>query len=351
MNQLYKAMRIISIFGIVLTAVFIAGLFGKPLSALNPTIINGNVILCPGGQEILATQEYDTYQWYKNGNLIPGATQQTHVVDYYNDVGSTFSVFVTQGAQSAMSPSILVDGWLFSPLVVSNYGQGFWFTPDVGWEMCEYHELYFEVMLPYHTNIQWYKNGMPIFGANHPVYRVLETGVYAVSGSPEICPDYVQYSIDLPVIVHVPPKPVISQSADTLFTSVFPGQWYAGDGPIPGATGQYLIPDTTGWYSFEFTDVHGCKKMSDPFFYEWDPVGITVPPVDFIPSARVAGNKLIINSQTEANYEIYSITGSMLAKGKLNLNQHQINISQLTSGLYLIRIMNERNYHVLKFAR
>ena len=318
--------------------------------SINPTIINGNVILCPGEQVTLATQEYDTYQWYKDGNMIPGATQQTHVVGYSNDVGSNFSVSVMQGTQSAMSPSILVDGWLFNPLVVSNYGQGFWFTGD-GWEMCEYHELFFEVMLPYHTNIQWYKNGIPIFGANHPVYRILETGVYAVSGSPEICPDYVQYSIDLPVIVHVPPKPAISQSADTLFSSVFPGQWYADGDPIPGATGQYLIPDTTGWYSFEFTDVHGCKKMSNPFFYEWDPVGITVQPVDFIPSARVFGNNLIINSQIEADYEIYSITGSMLAKGKLNLNQHQINISQLTSGIYLIRIMNESNYHVLKFAR
>lgn len=318
---------------------------------LNPTIINGNVILCPNGQETLATQEYDTYQWYKNGNVIPGATQQTHVVTYYEDVGSSFSVFVTQGSQSAMSPSIFVDGWLFNPLVVSNYGQGFWFTPDVGWEMCEYHELFFEVMLPYNTNIQWYRNGVPVFGANSKVYRVQETGVYAVSGSPELCPDYIQYSVDLPVIVHIPPLPVITQSADTLFTSMFPGQWYAGDDPIPGATGEYLLPDTTGWYRFEYTGAHGCKKMSEPYFYEWDPVGITVQPEDFAPSAWVAGNNLIINSQIDADYEIYSITGSMLAKGKLNLNQHQINISQLTSGIFLIRIMNERNYHVIKFAR
>jgi len=98
----------------------------------NPTIINGNVILCPGGQETLITQEYDTYQWYKNGNLIPGATQQTHVITFYQDVGSNFSVFVTLGTQSAMSLSIFVDGYMFLPLVVSSYGQGYWFTAMAG---------------------------------------------------------------------------------------------------------------------------------------------------------------------------------------------------------------------------
>jgi hypothetical protein len=323
----------------------------KPMIILgqpNPTIINGNVILCPNGQETLATQEYDSYQWYKNGNMMPGATQQTHVVTYYEDVGSSFSVFVTQGAQSAMSPSILVDGWLFNPLVVSNYGQGFWFTGD-GWEMCEYNELFFEVMLPYNTNIQWYRNGVPIFGANHPVYRVLETGVYAVSGSPELCPGYVQYSIDLPVIVHIPPLPVITQSADTLLTSIFPGQWYAGDDLIPGATGEYLVPDTTGWYGFEYTDTFGCKKMSEPYFYEWNPLGVPGQNGNRPPIIQVVANILFVYGQAAAEYEIYSITGSLIEKGKLS--QQQINISQLSPGFYLIRFFDPDQNHVMKFAR
>ncbi len=242
---------------------------------LNPAITNGNVILCPDSQETLSTQVYDTYQWYKNGTLIPGATQQTHLVTYYNDAGSTFSVFVTLGGQSAMSPSVLVDGYMFLPLVVSSYGQGHWYSGS-GWEMCEYHELFFEVMLPYNTNVQWFRNGIPISGANGTVYRVMQSGVYSVCGSPAICPDYNQCSIELPVTVHIPPLPVINRSGDTLYTSVYPGQWFAGTSAIPGATGQFLVPGETGWYSFEFTDVHGCKKLSEPFYYEL----ITVIPGD-----------------------------------------------------------------------
>ncbi|MBE0663240.1 MAG: hypothetical protein IH597_12340 [Bacteroidales bacterium] len=315
---------------------------------LNPTIINGNVILCPGEQVTLETQEYDTYQWYKNGNIIPGAVFQTLVVGY-NDAGYNFTVFVTQGAQSAMSPSILVDGWLFNPLVVSNYGQGFWFTPGVGWELCEYHELFFEVMLPYHNNVQWYRNGVPIFGANSPVYGVQETGVYAVSGSPELCPNYVQYSIDLPVIVHVAPLPVITQIADTLYTSVFPGQWYAGDDIIPGATGQYLIPDTTAWYSFEFTDSHGCKKMSEAYYYVWDPLGLPTENALKKPQISLKDDLLTIRFAPEMEYRIFSISGAVLLEGETISSP--VNVSSLGKGLFIIQLFGNEAIYFMKFMR
>lgn len=314
----------------------------------NPTIINGNVILCPGEQETLMTQVYDSYQWYKDGAIIQGAVFQTHVVTYYNDAGSSFSVFVTQGGQSAMSPSIIVDGYMFLPLTVSNYGQGFWFTGN-GWEMCEYHELYFEVMMPYNTNIQWYKNGIPIFGANSTVYSVQQTGVYTVSAAPQICPNYIQYSLDLPVVVHTPPTPVITQSADTLITSVYPGQWYAGENPIPGATGQFYIPEAAGWYSFEFTDPHGCKKMSEAYYYEWDPLGLPFEDSDRRPQVIVKNDQLTIHFVPETEFRIFSITGALVLHGITGFTP--VDISSLGKGLYFIHFSGSESNYVLKFVR
>lgn len=316
---------------------------------LNPTIINGNVMLCPGEQETLSTQEYDTYQWHKDGNPIPGATNQTHVVSYYADAGSSFTVFVTQGGQSAMSPSILVDGWVFLPLTVSSYGQGYWYNPLTGWELCEYHELIFQVMMPYNTNIQWYRDNIPIPGATSAIYEVEQTGVHTVRGSPATCPNYVQYSVPLPVTVHVPPQPVITEQSDTLFTSVFPGQWYAGDNPIPGETGEFLVPPSDGWYSFEFTDGNGCKKMSEPYYYEWNPVGIHKVWEDFKPSLSVRGNMLFVNHGSAFDFEIYSVAGSLLKKGQRAENS--IDISSLQPGLYLIRISGNDGIFVLRFIR
>jgi len=320
----------------------------QPASAQpNPTIINGNVILCPAEHETLMTQVYDTYQWYKDGAIIPGATLQTHVVSYYNDVGSSFSVFVTQGAQSAMSPSILVDGYAFLPLVVSSYGQGYWFTGI--WEMCEYHDLYFEVMSPYNTNIQWYRNGIPIFGAINAVYKVQETGVYTVSGAPQICPNYIQYSVDLEVVVHIPPTPVITQNADTLFTSIFPGQWYSGADLIPGATGQYYIPEAAGWYSFEYTDINGCKKMSEAFYYEWDPIGLPLEETQRIPQIFIHNDQITIRFVPEMEFRIYSITGTLILHGTTGFTP--IDVSSLGKGLYFIHLSDYDSNYVMKFVR
>ncbi len=308
------------------------------INRLNPTIINGNVILCPGGTEVLETQEYDTYQWYKDGNPISGATQQTHLVSYYADAGSNISVFVTQGDQSAMSPSILVDGWVFSPLVVSSYGSGYWFNGNE-WEMCPQHELFFEVMGPYTNNVQWFRDGVPIEGANSPVYSVDKSGIYAVHGSPSLCPDYVQYSIDLPVIVHTPPQPVISQSQDTLFTSHYPGQWYSGFMPLPGETGAFLVPASNGWYSFKYIDGNGCESTSDAFYFEWDPVGNSRLGTLPAPSVRTDGRGIVIVNAVEMHFNVFAVTGVKIAEGQIHSKNQSVELP--LPGMYIVRLHDD----------
>jgi hypothetical protein len=302
---------------------------------LNPTIINGDVILCPGGNETLITQEYDTYQWYKNGNPVDGATAQSHTVSYSADVGANFSVYVTQGDESDMSPSILVDGYVFMPLVVSSYGQGYWYTGD-GWEMCKDDELFFEVMSPYTNNVQWFRNGNPIEGANNPIYQVDQTGIYTVRGSPSLCPNYVQYSIGLPVEVHQPPQPEITQQADTLFTSLYPGQWYAGLMPIPGATGEFLIPESNGYYSFRYTDDNGCTSISESYYYEWDPVGLGHASLAHPPSVKIIENQLYIKNAEGYMYRIYNLSGMLLGAGIVG--KEALDVSAWPSGLYLVHL-------------
>lgn len=314
---------------------------------LDPTIINGDVILCPNKQDTLYTQTYDTYQWHKNGSPISGATQPYYVVDYYADAGANFSVYVTQGDQSAMSPSILVDGYVFSPLTVSSYGQGYWFTGDA-WEMCKEHELFFEVMSPYTHNVQWFRDGNPIDGATDVVYQVHETGVYSVHGSPSLCPDYVQYSIGLPVIVHQPPIPVITQVEDTLFTSHYPGQWYLGLMPIFGETGEYLIPEQNGWYSFRYTDENGCTSISDSYFYEWDPVGMSKSLAEVV-TIQVSKGRLLIENAENIHYQIYSLKGVAVLQG--SVRGGVLDIQALPAGLYVLQLQKEGGEIAFKFVK
>src|SRR5215510_8040249 len=81
----------------------------------DPTVTPNNLILCPNESDTLWTQVYDSYQWYKDGNLIPGATNQYYVVNAFTDGGSYFAVSATASSCTEMSPQVLVDGWAFLP--------------------------------------------------------------------------------------------------------------------------------------------------------------------------------------------------------------------------------------------
>lgn len=336
---------------LVLT-VFFSFIYPIYANGLNPTIINGDLMLCPMTGETLMTQEYDTYQWYKDGEAIPGATGQTHYIYYYDDIGSAFSVYVTLGAESAMSPAVFADGHVFLPLVVLVYGEGFWITyenDEEYYHMCSYHDLFLDIMMPFDTNIQWYKNGDPIEGANNTIYRVSETGIYWASGSPGLCPNLVEFSGIFDVTVYDPETPVITQSSDTLFTSVMPGQWYSGSNPIPGATGQFLVPGTSGFYSFLHIDQQGCEAHSEEYYYEWEPLGSdkVLPGSD--PNIQVSGNHIRISNASGWSYQIISITGNVVQEGLVN--DKSLSVSHLSKGFYLIRLVNADRIAVMKFVR
>ncbi len=150
----------------------------------DPTISPSGVILCPNSQDTLWTQVYDTYQWYKDGNLIPGAVNPYYVVDYFLDGGSYFSVEATLNGCAELSLPVLVDGWAFLPVTVQTIGY-----KDT---LCLGDTLWLVLNLPYDTLIQWTNNGVPIPGANGDTLVVTMSGSYSVSAAPSLCPGYIQ---------------------------------------------------------------------------------------------------------------------------------------------------------------
>lgn len=161
----------------------------------NPTITPMNPILCPNESDTLWTQSYDSYQWYKDGNLLPGETNQYLVVDATNYGLSNITVEATDAGCSELSPSVLIDGWAFLLPFVS-IGGDYNFTNGV-YEVCPDDTITFELGLPYNTNIQWTADGNPITGETSSLIEITSsytTGIinYNVCGSPSICPNYLQ---------------------------------------------------------------------------------------------------------------------------------------------------------------
>ncbi len=235
------------------------------VQAQTPTITPSNLILCPNETDTLWTQNYDTYQWFRNGNPISGANQQYYVVDYSNSAGFNFSVEVTLGANTYTSPSVLVDGWAFLfPYAIS--GGDFSIGQNGETLVCPGDTAYFVAGPQGSVNIQWTFNGNPIPGANQDTLYLTASGFYSFSAAPSVCPNYIQQlGLNLQVLISGPPQPLISFSNGDLSTvSGYSYEWYQNGQPLGHNNAVYPAAQP-GSYTVIITDANGCSATSAVF--------------------------------------------------------------------------------------
>jgi hypothetical protein len=266
----------------------VSGLDGlKAQCVFTPTITPNNLILCPNEQDTLWTQSFDGYQWYKDGQAVPGATQQYYVVDAFNDAGYFFKVEATQGSCTEMSDSVLVDGWAFLPPFVISDGN-FTLCPGID-------SVIFTLGQPYTENIQWFDAGVPIGGANDDTLIVYAPGSFTVEGAPPQCPAFIQ-TLGVSLDVSFYEAPVVtpgelmlcSGGQDSLIVAgAAPGvQWYWDGVPVPGANQGYFITDTSGAF-YVTTTQNGCTLSSNSVTVtEYTPI---------VPVISQSGNHLIVS--------------------------------------------------------
>jgi hypothetical protein len=152
----------------------------------------------------------------------------------------------------------------------------------------------------------------------------------------------------------IPPAPVITQSGDTLMSSVATGnQWYIDGSLIPGATGQTYMPTQTGHYT-AMVSVNGCNSVpSNEIYFVLSGIkplhgaSISVYP---IPND---GQFIIeVSSAREQTFTVFVINKLGVTIFHLNdlivngTAKRTIDLRPLPDGIYSIVLMNSAQYMV-----
>lgn len=192
----------------------------------NPTITSprlglkypDKVLFCNTETEVLSTQAFGTYQWYKqewtwqtpNNNpwtAIPGATSQTLTINGNDDQLYYFKVAVTQGDCTAESPAIMADGFAYAlPAMISTMAPGTFEVVGAGeLNVCTGASVKFDDAFPdLYGNHVWYRcipsspppspgNPCVINGVTGDSYVATESGEYGFYACTEYCPDQCEF--------------------------------------------------------------------------------------------------------------------------------------------------------------
>lgn len=309
-----------------------------------PTVYPENLILCPNSTDTLWTQVYDTYQWYKNDSIIPGATNRFLVVDQYWDATYNFKVVTTLNGCTDTSSSVLVDGWVFVPPFVWHGGATGWIDSLGNTHLCEGDTATLTMNpFPYDTNIVWYKDGEPILGENGFELKIYETGYYSMSGSPKICPNFKAYlGVDVGFIVHKAIVPTISSNGNILSSSeAIAYQWYLNGLAINNAVQRTYKATESGDYTVYVIDTNLCRTESAPFNFVYTGVeNDTNKSFSFYPNP--SKNEITIELPNSNTFDLFikDIQGKTVKTAKVNSVNNRINISELNSGIYLLELTN-----------
>lgn len=209
--------------------IFLAVLFMTILNIkaqCNPTITSprlgvkfpDKILFCNTETEILSTQAFGSYQWYKqewtwqtpNNNpwtAIPGAISQTLTINGNDDQLYYFKVEVTQGDCTAESPAVMADGFAYGlPSMLSTFTPGTFQQVGEGeYNICAGASVQFDDVFPdlYGSHV-WYRcipNSPPpsvgdpcvINGATGDTYIATASGAYGFYACTEYCPDQCEF--------------------------------------------------------------------------------------------------------------------------------------------------------------
>jgi N-acetylneuraminic acid mutarotase len=318
------------------------------LSLPNATITaNGSTTFCSGGSVALsvASVSGQTYQWFKNGAAVSGATSNT----YTATTAGSWSVQVTNSCGTSTSTTVTT---------VVNPNPGATIAAGGATSFCQGGSV--TLTAPSGTGLayQWMKNGVNISGATAITYAANTSGTYTVrvtntaTGCFAVTPSggAIQVTVNpLPGATITPSGTVTFCAGQSVLLSANTGtgytyQWRRNNKKIVGATSSTYNVTTAAKYKVIVTGPTGCVSTSADVTAvincrEMNPEQLSM---HLSPNPTTENFVVSVDSpyQDGMTIEVYDLFGKLVAKANVNDSQTSFETSEWPAGIYLVKLVN-----------
>jgi hypothetical protein len=196
-------------------------------------------------------------------------------------------------------------------------------------------------------DLQWYKDGQAIPGADSVVFVALQPGKYTatVSNNGVLSPASTAIEVRTDMAA---PKPVIILQNGALNSSAASGiQWYKDGQAIPGATKQVFQPTADGQYTISVNNGTCPATVSDAYAYEANAIiriddthYLTVGPNPFRDQIVL---RYEINNVTTLHLRVYDMQGRLCYSNDAVSSGAQVDLASLASGVYVASMFSADN--------
>lgn len=148
------------------------------------------------------------------------------------------------------------------------------------------------------------------------------------------------------------PSPTISLSGNTLISSEAPNyQWYRNDSPISGATQQEYTPTVDAYYSVAIQGPDNCKSFSNAFNWTLNIAEEEISTINIYPNPTKNYLNIEAKGQEILEVELTTPTGQKIKNQTNTADKNQLNVRDLASGIYLIKIKTNQQTKILSFFK